>query len=166
MHAVVWLLWGGTCQHQVALNLALPHLEGHPQHGRECVSTVSPLVPTFLSCLPSLLFTSGVLLWRWGPAGPAVTALRFQWWHWEQSLCLQNISLQTGCSSSIGLPWLYLTETENSRKHLWDLIVPTSSHSSSETGGWRAAPVAQLKPETNVGCCVMTKSHMLIAPIR
>lgn len=43
------------------------------------------------------------------------------------------------------------------------VIAPTSSHSASKTGGWRAAPVAQLKPETNVGCCVMTKSHMLLS---
>lgn len=43
-----------------------------------CCNSDPPLVPPFLSCLPSLLFTTGVMLCRWGPAGPAATAPRFQ----------------------------------------------------------------------------------------
>lgn len=58
-------------------------------------------------------------------------------------------------------------ETENSRKHLWDLrlfvVVPTQHQKQEEAEG--VAPVAQLKPERNVGCCVMTKAHMLITSI-
>lgn len=43
----------------MALKMALPDLEGHAQHGRECAATVSPFVLAFLSCLPALLFPSG-----------------------------------------------------------------------------------------------------------
>lgn len=134
MRAAAWLPWGGTCQHLMAPRVALPDLEGWPQHGREYAATVSPLAPTFLSRPPALLFTSGVTLWRRGPAvswlalltarapplkprlqvsAPAVGA---------ETAPAEHLSLRSGCPTPVGLLWLYLPEVENSWKRLWDLV--------------------------------------------
>lgn len=115
MHAVLWLLGGGTCQHLVALKTALPDLAGCPQHGRE-------YVPAFLSCLPSLLFTRGVMLWRWDLAGPAATAPGVSGGTGSWGCACRTSPCRVAAPAPTGLPCLCLPETQNSRKHLWDHV--------------------------------------------
>lgn len=132
MNAVVWLLWGGTCQHLVALKMALPDLEGHPQHGRECAATVSPLFQIFSVVFPlcssavGLYCEDEVLLSLDSSRGLCSTAEAmapgFSGGTRSRACAWRTSPYRVPAPAPVGLPWLCLTETENSRKHLWDLV--------------------------------------------
>lgn len=150
--------------------VALPDLEGCPQHGRECAASY-PLVPTSLSCPPTSLFH------QWGDAvntGPCCLLTSFCSMLSTAEATAPGFSCGSGrgdcpfrtvAPTPIRLLWLCLLEMENSWKHLicgCPPLAPTQHQKQTAEG---VAPMAQLKPGRNVSCCVMTKVHMLIASI-
>lgn len=151
MHAVACLPWGGTCQHLMVPKVALPDLEGCPQHGRECAASVCVCVCV---CVPLFQLLSAILLLCSSPVGSCckdgallshdllfsqhATAPGFSGGTGSR-LCLQNISLWSGCSNSCWTTVVVPPGDGNPLKTSHLLVdVPTSSHSASETGGgWR-----------------------------
>lgn len=114
-HAVAWLLWGGMCLHLVAPKVALPELEGCPQQDREGLQPCPPLflpLPAVLSLCCSLVGSCCEDQTLLSPGLPCSSHVlnhwshgsRFRRWHWEQTWCLQSISLWSGGPALVELP--------------------------------------------------------------
>lgn len=165
------------CQHLMAPKVALAELEGCAQQDREGLQQCPPLflpLPAILSLCHSLVGSCCA-----DPAVPWLALLVTRSRPLKPRLQVSAVALGADTVSAEHLPvvwrssscWTATVVPPRDGKLLWDPVYlclsppAPAQHQKQKEADEGVAPVAQLKPGRNVGCCVMTKAHMLITSI-